>query len=86
MSPADLKAGVTVLVPAGVDSARRLPYGLHITEVQFVASNGKIALVVGDVRRANGTPYRRLHQSRLVALQLAKLEVLPANPSKEGAR
>jgi hypothetical protein len=79
----DLKPGVTVLVPAGADSARRLPYRLLITKVNWVASDGETAHVVGKIQRLDGTPTRRKFESRFITLRVGRLKVVPAGPAEK---
>jgi len=83
MNPADLKAGVTVLVPAGADSARRQPYRLAIAKVAWIAPDGRFVQVEGTVQRLDGTPTRRKFEHRFVQLPVAKLEVVPSSPPEK---
>jgi hypothetical protein len=76
---ADLKAGATILIPAGVDLARpRQPYRLLLSTDASTSKDRSIAYVSGTKQRLDGTTTRRKKTTIGAVIRVAEVQVVPA--------
>lgn len=62
MTPADLKRGIEIVVPAGVDGIRKRPYRLEVDTVNVSRETGAVT-VTGRLRRLSGAATLRQRTS-----------------------
>jgi hypothetical protein len=74
MSPEDIEPGVEIIVPAGADWVRKLPYRLRVTHASVSKATGAVT-VTGRLQRMNGAPTakKRTAAVRTVTINPAKL-------------
>jgi len=74
MAPEDIRPGVEIIVPAGADATRTLPYRLRVDKVLVSSLPGRV-LVAGELTRLSGAPSAKKRNRRVATLDPAKVRL-----------
>ena len=76
MAPEDIKPGAEIVVPAGADGIRKLPYRLQVTHVSVSKATGAVT-VSGRLQRMSGAPTakKRTAAVRTITIDPAKVRL-----------
>ena len=76
MNAEDIKPGVEIVVPAGADWIRKLPYRLRVTHVSVSRATGAVT-ITGRLQRLSGAPTakKRTAAVRTLTIDPAKIRL-----------
>ena len=83
MEAEDITPGVEIIVAAGADGIRKLPYRLAVTHVNVSRHTGAVT-VTGRLRRLSGAPTQKKHTAAVrtatfTSAALAKIRLAEEN-------
>lgn len=75
MDAKDIKPGVEIVVPAGADAIRKLPYRLQVVSILTHSGEAGWMHVSGTLLRLSGAPSAKKRKRRVATINPAKVRL-----------